>query len=132
MVDCGSLENPINGLVDTSDGTTFGSTAMYSCNLNFMVNGSSTRLCTAEGVWGGEPPTCVGKYVRELAEWVSVCVHVCEWVCVCVSECVFMHVCVCTCVCVSVCVFVCVYACVWYILSKNYIKDTIDVTISYK
>ena len=66
MVDCGPLENPINGLVDTSAGTTFGSIATYNCNLNFMVNGSSTRICTAEGVWGGQPPTCVGKYELSL------------------------------------------------------------------
>ena len=61
VVDCGPLEDPINGLVDTSAGTTFGSTAIYSCSLNFMVNGSSTRFCTAEGVWGGQAPVCVGK-----------------------------------------------------------------------
>ena len=70
VVDCGPLDSPVNGLVDTSAGTTFSSTATYSCNLNFMVNGSSVRICTAEGVWGGQPPTCVGK----LSSYVFVCV----------------------------------------------------------
>ena len=28
-VDCGPLANPINGIVDTSEGTMFGSTDMY-------------------------------------------------------------------------------------------------------
>ena len=60
-VDCGPLSNPVNGVVDTSEGTTFGSTATYTCNLNFVLNGSSVRTCTAEGVWGGETPTCTGK-----------------------------------------------------------------------
>ena len=61
VVNCGALANPVNGLVDTSGGTTFGTTATYSCNLNFMLMGSSTRSCTVAGVWGGQPPTCIRK-----------------------------------------------------------------------
>ena len=66
VVDCGPLENPINGLVDTSAGTTFGNTSTYSCNLNFIVNGTSSRLCTAAGVWEGQPPVCVRKCKQSL------------------------------------------------------------------
>ena len=60
-VDCGALASPVNGIVDTSDGTTFGSTATYGCILNFVISGESMRVCMADGVWGGEAPTCVSK-----------------------------------------------------------------------
>ena len=45
MVDCDSLDNPVNGQVDTSNGTIVGSTATYSCNDGFNLTGSAMRTC---------------------------------------------------------------------------------------
>ena len=59
--DCGILEDPVNGLVDLSNGTTFNSVAVYSCMSIFILNGTSTRVCLADGSWSEEPPTCEGK-----------------------------------------------------------------------
>ena len=58
MVDCGSLDAPANGSVDLSNGTTFGSTAIYSCDEVFELQGNSTRMCLLSGQWSYEPPTC--------------------------------------------------------------------------
>ena len=57
-MDCGALPNPANGLVNNTNGTTFGQTATYSCNTGYNLVGNSTRMCQATGVWSGSAPTC--------------------------------------------------------------------------
>ena len=59
-VDCGSLINPNNGLVDTSPGTTFGSTATYTCDTGYTLSGSQSRTCGADGNWTSSVPFCEG------------------------------------------------------------------------
>ena len=59
-VDCGSLINPINGLVDTSSRTTFGSTATYTCDTGYTLSGSQSRTCGADGNWTSSEPFCEG------------------------------------------------------------------------
>ena len=62
VVDCGGLESPDNGTVDLREGTTFGSTAFYSCDELFELDGNSTRVCLSSGVWSNEPPVCYSEY----------------------------------------------------------------------
>ncbi len=62
VVDCGPLSSPDNGAVDLSNGTTFGSIAVYSCNEEFVRLGSDIRICQADENWSGDPPTC-GKWI---------------------------------------------------------------------
>ena len=57
-VDCGSLVDPANGQVNHTAGTTFGLTAVYSCDTGYNPIGGSTRVCEATGVWSGSAPTC--------------------------------------------------------------------------
>ena len=57
-MDCGPLTDPANGQVDHTAGTTFGQTAIYSCNTGYNLVGDSTRTCQADGVWFGSAPTC--------------------------------------------------------------------------
>ena len=57
-IDCGSLPNPLNGMVDLSGGTMLGSEATYSCMAGYQLEGNSTRLCTTAGEWHPEAPTC--------------------------------------------------------------------------
>ena len=62
MVDCDSLDNPVNGQVDNSNGTIFDSTATYSCNDGFNLTGSALRTCRADGLWFPSiEPVCEGK-----------------------------------------------------------------------
>ena len=63
VVDCGSLEDPDNGQVEFSN-TTFESTANYTCDLGYSLNGNWTRTCEANGEWSGNPPSCECKWLK--------------------------------------------------------------------
>ncbi len=66
-VDCGPLTIN-NGAVDTSSGTTFMMTAIYTCNTGYNIVGSQSRTCGAsgtsgattlsDGVWSQAAPVC--------------------------------------------------------------------------
>ena len=58
VVSCDPLDNPNNGRVDTSAGTSFGDVARYSCNTGYTVSGPAERTCQANGEWSGSVPTC--------------------------------------------------------------------------
>ena len=60
-VDCGSLDNPTNGIVDTTSGTTFNNMATYSCDGGYEVSGNLSRICGSDGLWSPDPPTCTRK-----------------------------------------------------------------------
>ncbi len=56
-VDCGSLTVP-NGQVSAPSGTTFMSTASYTCDDGYTVNGATIRTCQASGNWDLAAPSC--------------------------------------------------------------------------
>lgn len=56
--DCGSLTQPENGYVDQSNGTTYGQTAVYSCNMGYELFGSEQVICLDNGLWSMGPPVC--------------------------------------------------------------------------
>ncbi len=58
MLDCGPLESPSNGRVDTSEGTVFEREARYSCRPGSEVNGPTRRVCLASEEWSSVEPTC--------------------------------------------------------------------------
>ncbi len=60
-VDCGALEAPANGHVDTSQGTVFMNTAVYSCAPGYNLTGCSVSECLATGSWSCDPPFCAGE-----------------------------------------------------------------------
>ena len=60
-MDCGDLDDPENGQVSLT-GTTFGSSATYTCNRGFELVGSRMRMCLASGEWMGDAPTCERKH----------------------------------------------------------------------
>ncbi len=64
---CPDLPSLTNGMIMYSAGSTnnrpFISTAVYSCNTGYTLNGGTlsggtTRVCVGEGRWSGSPPTC--------------------------------------------------------------------------
>ena len=57
-VSCGQPDDPSNGRVDTSAGTSFGDVARYSCDTGYTRNGPAERTCQADGQWSGSAPTC--------------------------------------------------------------------------
>ncbi|XP_064386457.1 CUB and sushi domain-containing protein 3-like [Halichondria panicea] len=60
-VDCGSLSDPGNGIVDASN-TTFMNTATYNCNTGYNLTGDTTRTCQANGTWSGTA-ACTRKLI---------------------------------------------------------------------
>ena len=67
VVDCGPLTTPTNGTVDLSEGTIYQSIAYYSYNICHKLSGVATRICQANGIWPGNPPTCDGKHMVTLS-----------------------------------------------------------------
>ena len=63
VVDCGNgtLNNPTDGQVSFTT-TTFSSTATYSCNTGYNLQGVATRTCQADGIWSDSEPTCQSKH----------------------------------------------------------------------
>ena len=61
-VDCGALEDPLNGMVDTTRGTTLGNVATYECDVGYMRVGQLLRVCQTSGLWNGLAPTCICMY----------------------------------------------------------------------
>ncbi|XP_064386320.1 CUB and sushi domain-containing protein 1-like isoform X2 [Halichondria panicea] len=59
IVNCGSLDAPSNGTVDTSSGTTYLRRANYTCNPGYtLTGGEGTRTCQANGMWSSSDPAC--------------------------------------------------------------------------
>lgn len=54
---CSRLPRPENGNVWWNS-TIFNSIASYSCNVGFVLNGVSQRVCQASGYWSNRPPLC--------------------------------------------------------------------------
>ena len=61
-VDCGPLPSPPNGNVATPSGTTVGNVALYSCDEELVLIGSTVRSCGSNGLWAPDTPTCEGQW----------------------------------------------------------------------
>jgi len=61
--DCDVLPDILNGSVDLSDGTTYLSTAVYSCDIGHNIVGNNMRTCIDGGLWNETEPSCqkIGK-----------------------------------------------------------------------
>lgn len=62
VISCGELPIPPNG---NKIGTqlTYGSTAIFTCDLGFMLVGSAVRECLSSGLWSGTETRCLGKKI---------------------------------------------------------------------
>ena len=60
VVNCGPLSNIPNGAVDTSGGTNYKCTAVYTCDTGYVLNGNIKRTCQEDANWSGSEPTCDG------------------------------------------------------------------------
>ena len=66
VVNCGPLSNIPNGAVDTSGGTNYKCTAVYTCDTGYVLNGMVARTCQVDGMWSGNEPTCDGNLKLKL------------------------------------------------------------------
>ena len=61
-VDCGDPDAPDdNGSVNVTS-TTLDSTAIYSCNEGYIINGTKTVICQANETWSDTAPVCKRKW----------------------------------------------------------------------
>ncbi len=73
VVDCGPLDNPPNGLVNTESRTTYNSGAVYSCNEGHQLTGRGRLTCMDNGQWSSSTSTCdrnatVGEFLDHFAD----------------------------------------------------------------
>lgn len=59
VISCGELPTPPNGnKIGTQ--TSYGSTAIFTCDSGFMLVGSAVRECLSSGLWSGSETKCLG------------------------------------------------------------------------
>lgn len=59
-VDCGPLPVPMNGSF-SGDSTVFPNSGLFKCDPGFILYGSVSRTCQANGTWSGSSTACVGR-----------------------------------------------------------------------
>ncbi|XP_043916396.1 CUB and sushi domain-containing protein 1-like [Protopterus annectens] len=61
VISCGSLSSPPNGnKIGTL--TTYGATAIFTCNTGYTLVGSHIRECQANGLWSGAETSCLAGH----------------------------------------------------------------------
>ncbi|KAK6627548.1 hypothetical protein RUM44_010026 [Polyplax serrata] len=59
FIDCGAPPNIDNGHYRlVNDSTTFGSVVEYSCSDDYWLEGQKRQICTREGKWSSDAPSC--------------------------------------------------------------------------
>ena len=66
VVDCGDPGHPRNGLTTASGGFTYGNEVTFSCNDNYVLDGSLLATCQNNGKWSKRLPVCLGKKYHSL------------------------------------------------------------------
>uniref|UniRef100_A0A8C5DPG5 CUB and sushi domain-containing protein 3-like n=1 Tax=Gouania willdenowi TaxID=441366 RepID=A0A8C5DPG5_GOUWI len=61
IISCGDLPTPANGKKIGTQ-TTFGASAIFSCNLGYVLTGSTVRECLLSGLWSGMDTLCLAGH----------------------------------------------------------------------
>lgn len=75
-VDCGPLFVPMNGS-SSGDSTVFPNSVLFNCDPGFILNGSTTRKCQANGTWSGFQALCSGRFEENHSYGRTFCLTVC-------------------------------------------------------
>ena len=60
VINCGTLSNPTNGVVQFLSGSTAGGEVIYVCDAGHELVGDAGRECQCSGQWSGSEPVCQG------------------------------------------------------------------------
>ena len=56
---CPTIHSIENGGYSPSNATfTYGTGLSFGCDFNYILNGTTTLVCQADGTWNGEVPSC--------------------------------------------------------------------------
>ena len=62
IVNCSTLNSPMNGMIDCSLGDdknfSYEDTCRFTCNTGYELTGSDTRTCQSDGSWSGKETIC--------------------------------------------------------------------------
>uniref|UniRef100_A0A7N6FBD4 CUB and Sushi multiple domains 3a n=1 Tax=Anabas testudineus TaxID=64144 RepID=A0A7N6FBD4_ANATE len=61
IISCGDLPSPPNGKKIGTQ-TTFGASAIFSCDLGYVLTGSTVRECLLSGLWSGTETLCLAGH----------------------------------------------------------------------
>ncbi|KAK3515036.1 hypothetical protein QTP70_003356 [Hemibagrus guttatus] len=64
IISCGMLPTPPNGKKIGTQ-TTFGATAIFTCDVGYVLVGSTVRECLASGLWSGSETRCLAGHCGE-------------------------------------------------------------------
>lgn len=62
VISCGDLATPPSGKKIGTQ-TSFGATAIFTCDNGYMLVGSTVRECLSSGLWSGTETRCLGNVV---------------------------------------------------------------------
>lgn len=65
VISCSDLPTPPNGKKIGTQ-TTFGASAIFSCNPGYVLSGSTVRECLLSGLWSGMETHCLGKQAQNV------------------------------------------------------------------
>lgn len=66
VISCGDLPTPANGQKIGTQ-TTFGATAIFTCEAGYMLVGSTVRECLSSGLWSGTETRCLGRHLHSFS-----------------------------------------------------------------
>ena len=75
-----SLAPPSYGNVECTDGRKVGSECTFSCTSDYLLHGTSSRICTESGnsaYWSGSDPNCTGNSDAEIRRFKAISYFVC-------------------------------------------------------
>ena len=55
----------------SGDSTVFPNSLLFNCDPGFILNGSSTKTCQANGTWSGLSTVCVGRFENRVHLYVQ-------------------------------------------------------------
>jgi len=69
---CELLPSVPNGFFNTSSNTV-GAVATYFCNDSFVLSNGEIRVCSQNGSWSGQSPTCERGVLNNCCNNVAIC-----------------------------------------------------------